>query len=253
MILANKQHTRRISYIPSSISLQKHATPLRTRFFVNYYVPSNAQRAHEIDTCFFFNLSNPEIDEVFVLCDLTTPFPEWTEPYASKITKIDYPHRVLIKDVIDIVNKHTTPETVNIFGNSDIILDEKGIALVRQYSTPTYAYTLTRKNLVKEITCDTPRLQLAGKIHRGTTDTWIVHGKIRIPTTQLNIHFGTLGCDPLLNSILATKYTVLDPYDDVQTYHYHLSKNTNNYHGAGIREVASTVSYMYHNRKILFV
>lgn len=253
MILANKQHTRMAFRRVPPIVLQKNDTPLRTRFFVSYYIPTDLERAHEIDTCLFFNASNPEIDEVFVLCDVTTPLPSSIQPYLSKITKIDYSRRVLIKDMIEIVNKHTTEHMLNIFGNSDIILDSNGVRLVKEHiSSSKYAFALTRKNLTVPIDITTSRSDLKGIVHDGTTDVWMICGKCTIPLENLNIHFGTLGCDPLLNSVLQTRYIMLNPYKDIQTYHYHLSKNTNNYHGPGIREVGAVVSYPYYNRTVNF-
>lgn len=252
MILANKQHTRNMwRPLPPHI-LRKHHQSLRTRFFVSYYVPDNKERAHEIDTCLFFNVSNKEIDEVFVLCDLTTPLPPSVEPYTEKITKIDYPHRVFIKDMIEIVNKHSSEYIVNMFGNSDIILDEEGIRRVREYILPTHAFVLSRKNLLAPIDIHTDRNTFSGFFQSGATDTWIIRGNCTIPTEQLNIHFGTLGCDPFLNSILSKKYTVLQPTENVPTYHYHLSQNTNNYYGTGILGVKTGTFFPRVRRPITF-
>jgi hypothetical protein len=253
MILANRQHTSNMWKPPPPHKLYKNGDTLRTRFFVSYYIPENKERAHEIDTCLFFNVSNKEIDEVFVLCDLTAPLPASIEPYMDKITKIDYPRRVLIKDMIDIVNKHSTKNIVNIFGNSDIILDEGGLRRVREYILPTHAFALSRKNLKTPIDIHTDRNAFTyGRFDGGATDTWIVRGTCTIPTNELNIHFGTLGCDPLLNSILAKKYTVLQPTESVPTYHYHLSQNTNNYYGPDILGVKASTFFPMVRRPVLF-
>jgi hypothetical protein len=253
MILANKQHTSNAWRPLPPHKLRKHGDTLRTRFFVSYYIPDNKERVHEIDTCLFFNVSNPQIDEVFVLCDVTTPLPSSVEPYIEKITKIDYPRRVLIKDMIEIVNKHSSDNIVNIFGNSDIIFDEEGLQRVREYILPTHAFALSRKNLKTPIDIHTDRRTLTGsRFDGGATDTWIIRGTCIIPTKELNIHFGTLGCDPLLNSILATKYTILQPTESVPTYHYHLSQNTNNYYGPNILGVKTIAFFPTIRRSVLF-
>lgn len=240
MILGTKQHIRLNSSIQIPTINRVLTPPVKTHLFINYYKPLNIQRSTEIDTCIFLNVSNPDIDHVFILYDITLSLPSSIEPYMSKITKIDYSERMTYKDMVSIVNEHSSDDIVSIFCNSDMILGD--VQRIKDYLDKNMVFAITRYNITKPIQTRDDILTAHAPYSFGW-DTWAIRGSYNIPLKELDIHFGTLGCDSKFNYILYTnKYQVLNPYKYIKTYHYHLS-NIRNYTGKDVKQSPERIEY----------
>jgi hypothetical protein len=239
MILSRREHTH-FSQTPKIPVLPIVSPPSDTRLFLNYYKPSHPQRAIEIDTCLYLNVSNPDIDKVFLLYDITLPLPESVLPYQSKIVKMDYTERMTFKDMLTIVKEHTTPTSVSIICNSDIILDD--VDRIKMHLDKNMVFAITRYEITKPIK-ERPEISSANIPHSFGWDTWAVRGFFQLPLNELDIHFGTTGCDSKFNLLLhKNRYKVLNPYKYIKTYHYHLT-GVRNYTGNGVKRCTEYIHY----------
>jgi len=91
------------------------------RLVTSYYKDENEERQKEIDECLSFNLNNPHIDEILLLCESLPSIPH------PKL-KIIESNRPTFKDFLSQINKITGEEDINILSN-DIFLDNKRLEI----------------------------------------------------------------------------------------------------------------------------
>lgn len=195
------------------------------KLFCNYYIVKNLNRQHEINMCLYFNLINNSIDKIYLLTDVDLS----TIPYNK------YHHKIIVvkKDsptfyeMLEIINNNTKPDDINIFCNSDIIIDENSILLCNKYLNENTCFCLSRYDLINNIDVHKKSfLDMASPFLKCySQDTWIVRGNIKNIDNKFDYLFGTPGCDNrFVYDINQCGYTVLNPSYDILTFHYHLCR-----------------------------
>lgn len=187
-----------------------------------FYKPSAARRAREIKTCLQKNLDNPLIDKVVLLTetDLSNEFPK-----SSKILQDVIGERMKYSTVIRWIAEKAPANTICVFANSDIYLDEtwkniwatnvkdKFISLLR------YEAIENRPDTEHEIFG--PRSD--------SQDTWAVLSdsvkERKWDYFALDFIFGKAGCDNAINvEMLRAKFLVVNPSLTLKTHHLHTSE-----------------------------
>ena len=85
------------------------------RLVTSYYKDKDVDRQKEIDECLSFNVNNPHIDEILLLCESLPP------PHPK--LKIIESNRPTFKDFLSHINKISGKEDINILSNTDIFFD----------------------------------------------------------------------------------------------------------------------------------
>jgi hypothetical protein len=194
--------------------------------YYNYYKPDDVTRLHEINMCLYHNLKNSSINKVILL----TVYDYQDIPYKQYHNKI----KLINKDsptfyeMLEIINNNTLDNDINIFCNSDIIIDEKSILLCNTYLKDNDCFALTRydlKNNINEDTLFSIMINYSKKfeISKWSQDTWILKGTIKNIENKFNYLFGSIGCDNrFAYDIKDSGYNVINPSIDIFTFHYHL-------------------------------
>ena len=193
--------------------------------YFNYYKPDDDNRLHEINMCLYHNLKNSSIDKVLLL----TIYDYEDIPYKQYHNKI----KLINKDsptfyeMLEIINNNTLDNDINIFCNSDIIIDEKSILLCNTYLKDNDCYALTRYNLKNNINEKTSfnNMLYNSKAYKciASQDVWILRGRIKNMENKFNYLFGCLACDNrFIYDIREAGYNVTNPSFDIITFHYHL-------------------------------
>jgi hypothetical protein len=193
--------------------------------YYNYYKPDNDNRLHEINMCLYHNLKNSSIDKVILL----TIYNYQNIPYKQYHDKIQLVNKdsPTFYEMLEIINNNTLDDDINIFCNSDIIIDEKSILLCNTYLKDNDCYALTRYNLknnINEHTTFNNMLHNSSAYKQpGSHDTWIFKGNIKTINNKFNYLFGAHGCDSRFSyDMVELKYNVINPSIDIFTFHYHL-------------------------------
>lgn len=177
------------------------------------WYPMTDERKEECKEAIVFNLSNPLVDKVTLLCEC--PF-ELEHPKLNCIQS----ERPTYKTFFDLFD-----DNYNIVLNTDIALDYNTTHLIKTIK-PNSCYALTRyekytKDWVKPLI---------------SQDTWICY-KLKLNTEPLDFYMGINGCD---NRIAYELYKqgvhITNPSKSIKTYHHHKSLSrsyTNSYHDKG--------------------
>ena len=88
-------------------------------FITQYYVPSQNKRAKEINMTLAKNIENKYIDKIILLNEK-----EYSLPNSSKITQVVINKRLFYDDVIRYIYTSIPENSIVVFANSDIYLDE---------------------------------------------------------------------------------------------------------------------------------
>jgi len=180
-------------------------------FITQYYVPSQNKRAKEINMTLAKNIENNYIDKIILLNEK-----EYSLPNSSKITQVVINKRLFYDDVIRYIYTTIPENSIVVFANSDIYLDEtirhvwstnlddKFMALLRYENNVIFG----------------PRAD--------SQDTWILNSnsvKQRVwKYEDFNFSFGKSGCDNAITlEMLRMKYLVVNPSLTIKTHHLHNS------------------------------
>jgi hypothetical protein len=193
--------------------------------YFNYYKPDDVTRLHEINMCLYHNLKNSSINKVILL----TVYDYHNIPYKQYHNKIQLINKdsPTFYEILEIINNNTLDNDINIFCNSDIIIDEKSILLCNTYLKDNDCYALTRydlKNNINEHTSFNNMLYNSISFKRSDSqDVWILRGRIKNIESKFNYLFGSLACDNrFVYDIKEAGYNIINPSFDIITFHYHL-------------------------------
>jgi hypothetical protein len=213
--LANTDNlfTGRIEQIDAAASAEKIVPAIY--LIQQYYVPSKAKRAEEMDLALKNNIECPYIDKIILLNESKLKI-----PICDKVRQTVIGHRLTYLDVLSYIKSQVPNETIVVFSNSDIYMDETLRLL--------YSVDLQKKFLALlryEIT-EKAEPKLFGP-RPDSQDTWIVWStSIDFPLDpeDFNFTFGTPGCDnAITTAMLRKKFTVVNPALSIRTYHLHES------------------------------
>lgn len=189
--------------------------------FVSYFKDSNPRRQAELDECLRRNLDNPQIDRVFILSEAPDTFD------SPKITRIPCPSRPTFQTYFDAINARSGLAElgeVNILANSDIVFEERGLALVCGLDLHQRCLALARWEQWANgsITPNPGWLE-------GTQDAWIFRGRIR-RVEDADFCLGKPNCDhSIVERLRGAGYELFNPCFDVRILHRHDS-NVRHYH-----------------------
>lgn len=199
--------------------------PQQLWMITQYYKPSSAKRAREIKTCLQKNVNNPLIDKIVLLTesDLSAEYPK-----TSKIQQEVIGQRLKYSTVIRWIAEKAPKNTICVFANSDIYLDETW-KHVWTTSLEDRFLSLLRYEVVEN---------KADKDHEifgprsDSQDTWVVlSDSVKSKTwdySALDFIFGKAGCDNAINvEMLRAKFIVTNPSLTIKTHHLHTSEIRN--------------------------
>ena len=184
------------------------------RLVTSYYKDKDENRQKEIDECLSFNVNNPHIDEILLLCE---SLPSLSHPKL----KIIESNRPTFKDFLSHINQITGEEDINILSNTDIFFDASLVDL-KQFPIDGKVLCLLRwernTNGKSEIKIKRPDCQ----------DSWVFKGKIKTEDMWLDFHMGKLGCDNrICYEFKQAGYKLENPCFLIQSHHLHNTQTRN--------------------------
>ena len=210
-------------YLSPELELEKNDVCNDKINLINqFYIDSNSKRQEEIKNCLKFNVSNKQIDNIFLLNEREYSTEELGID-SNKIKQIIINKRLQYCDVFDIMGQYEI-EGYIIIANSDIFFDKSIMDVRKTYlSTKKQILTLLRyeydgKSSLKECHLFGPRSD--------SQDTWIFHSNNNINKDKrkiFNIKLGLPSCDNKLIylwNILG--YQCYNCPELIKTYHYHI-------------------------------
>jgi len=185
-----------------------------------YFTAAKPQRAKEIQVCLEKNVACQSIDKIVLLNEkIYDDAPALKSP---KVQQVNINKRLTYYDVLTYIKTSVPKDTIVVFSNSDIYLDDT----IRQL----YGVDLNQKflALLRYDVPDKPKdePQLFGP-RADSQDTWIVwSSSIDFEVTQADFgfNFGVPGCDNAITvAFLKKKFIVGNPAYSIKTYHIHNS------------------------------
>lgn len=218
--------------IPHTHITYSDEAPQKIWLIQQYYEPKDPRRAREIRHCLQKNLENKWIDKIILLNENTYKLPPNTD--ANKIQQRVIGRRLHYSDVLKEILENVPNDTIVVFANSDIYLDD---TISKLWTTD-----LTDKFLALLRYDDEPNAppKLFGP-RSDSQDTWIVAAnsvKSRDwgDFKEFEIPFGKSGCDnAIAYEMMRKKFLLANPALSIQTIHYHRS-NIRNYEPKDIVE-----------------
>jgi hypothetical protein len=196
--------------------------PHQLWLITQYYRPDKRVRALEIDLCLKKNLDCELIDKIVLLNE--ADFSAYL-PISSKIQQEILGKRLTYAAVIRWIADKAPPNTLCVFANSDIYLDETWKAI---WSTSMEERFLSL--LRYEAADGVPEVEhkLFGP-RADSQDTWVLLSDSvksrKWDYEALNFNFGRAGCDNAINvEMLKAKFLVTNPALTLKTHHVHTSE-----------------------------
>lgn len=181
----------------------------RTLLFTSYFDAGNAQRNRELNECYKNNITNPNIDHIYVHSEKILGL----QSAKSTVRQGDRP---TYQTLIDWANSVSTPDDIVIIANSDIYFDQ---TILFPHSLPMQStmIALSRWDVY-------PQGHKKLFAYEHSQDTWIFRGNISI--TGCDYFMGLPGCDNRF-AFDANKqgYRVVNTAKDIITYHLHNSNH----------------------------
>jgi hypothetical protein len=185
------------------------------QIITEYYIPEEASRKEEIDTCFQKNLANTSVDRVVLCVESTGVLPEWVRQHP-KVQVHVIPSRPGISKLLALAGKSTSPDTVTCIQNSDIYWEAEDVQLAKAHLQPGECYALTRWDVL-------PGGEAALHDVIYSQDAWVFRGRI-LQVDQLNCKLGMVAVDNVVAYQLhRAGYRVSNPARSIRTYHLHQS------------------------------
>jgi hypothetical protein len=182
-----------------------------TNLFFNYYIDQSPARQAEIDECFHRNISNNQIDRVFVVVDFNTIL---VDRKMEKIFVIVHNERPTHKFFYSLVNHVCGDDDINIISNTDIFFHD--LSLVESHLGKNDCFALSRWDL--------HRNDRAVLFDRGDSqDSWMFRGKIR-DVPDCDFFLGRAGTDnAIAERLQRAGYNITNPSRSIYSYHLHES------------------------------
>ncbi len=199
--------------------------PAQLWFLTQYYKPEKARRAREIVTCLAKNLACPFIDRVVLLneTDMTEHYPKGVP--LEKIHQEVIGKRLTYAAVVRWISENAPANTLCVFANSDIYLDETWRLL---WTTKMENRFLSLLRYEAEDSVPDEEHTLFGP-RADSQDTWVLlSDSVKSRNwdwTALDFSFGRAGCDNAINvEMLKAKFLVTNPALTLRTHHLHTSQ-----------------------------
>jgi hypothetical protein len=184
-----------------------------------YYRPEKAKRRREIQACLQKNLECRLLDKIILLNeeDVSADFPR-----NEKIHQEVIGERLKYATVIKYIYEKIPPNTLCIFANSDIYMDESW----------EIVWSVEMRNVfLSLLRWDVEEIDGEGKLfgpRPDSQDTWAILSdtvkKLTWSWESLMFPFGQAGCDNAINiEMFRQKCLVVNPAYSIKTYHYHTS------------------------------
>ena len=175
-------------------------------FITQYYEPKETKRAKEIHDCLEMNSKNKYIDKIILLNEAPM------KKSFKKVEEILIHRRLYYDDVIRYIYENVPKDTIVVFANADIYLDET-IRSIWSTSLENKFFALLRYE--------------GGKIfgpRADSQDTWILSStsvKERVwKYEDTHFSFGISGCDNAITmEMLRNKFLVVNPSLTIKTHH----------------------------------
>ena len=186
-----------------------------------FYRPEKARREREIKKCLEMNVKCSVVDKVILLneTDLSKQFP--SDP-TQKIQQVVIGKRLTYALVLQWFQANAPPNTICVFANSDIFLDETW-KLLWSVDLRDKFLSLLRYDVQE----DGSQSKLFGP-RPDSQDTWVFLAdsvKSRsFDWKDLEFPFGKAGCDNAINvEMLRKKFLIVNPAYSLKTHHLHIS------------------------------
>jgi hypothetical protein len=198
---------------------EQEQSPPQVWLIQQYYQAPRKERAKELSQVLEKNINNPYIDKIVLLNEKIYDSQELQSP---KIQQVNIGHRLTYYDVLTYIKNDVPKDTIVVFSNSDIYLDNT----LRQL----YSLDLDKKFLAL-LRYDMPDDILFGP-RADSQDTWILwSSSVDFDVTQeeFGFNFGVPGCDNAITvAMLKKKFAISNPALSIKSYHVHAS-NIRNY------------------------
>jgi len=186
-----------------------------------YYRPDKARREREIKKCLEMNIKCSMVDKIILLneTDLTKQFP--SDP-LHKIKQVVIKKRLTYAAVLQWFQQNAPPNTICVFANSDIFLDDSWKLLwsvdLRDKFLSLLRYDVQEDGTASKLFGPRPDSQ----------DTWVFLAEsIQSRTFEwkdFDFPFGKAGCDNAINvEMLRKKFLIVNPAYSLKTHHLHTS------------------------------
>lgn len=206
-----KQLGNTLTFLPESTQ------PPELWFLTQYYKPNNLQREKEVKKCLELNLQIPLIDKIILLNEK-----KYELPKSEKLQQIVHGKRLTYAAVIKWYQENAPPNTICVFANSDIYLDESW-SQIWSTNLEDKFLSLLRYDVQKD---GKPSILFGPRAD--SQDTWVFLSD-SLKTREFNwkdleFPFGQAGCDNAINvEMLRKKFLVVNPALSLKTHHLHTS------------------------------
>lgn len=202
-----------------------------TNLFINYYTDKNHARNQELELCVLSNMLNSNIDKLVIVLGKkeVKPLQQLIDKTnCKKCEMVIYEDRPTLNYFFSL----TTPfvNDINIIANTDIVLDETSLEILKNWEFKNRVLALSRWDFVNmQLSAATSTL-----FNRpDSQDTWIKKGSFPI-TEGADICLGKAGVDNKIAYLLDKQFEVINPSLTIKTFHLHLTNIRNYFDGAGI-------------------
>jgi hypothetical protein len=192
-----------------------------------FYISTNASRQKEIVNCLIYNLTNPFINEIYLITEKDYSLDKIGLPEninTSKIKLVNINARMKYSDAFNIVSQYNLKGYI-IVANSDIFFDSTIEKLyVSNAALEKKVYCLLRFEYTNT---DLTKCNIFANGTSCSQDTWIFHSTYNILPKHnklFNFYLGVLGCDNHITYLFSTLGFKLynEPFL-IKTYHNHAS------------------------------
>lgn len=186
--------------------------------FYNYYRPTDALRAAEIDACFAANAGNAGVGRMVVVAE---PFVTLPEPESSRIVREETKDRPSYVDIFRIWERYC--DGVCVLLNSDCFLDARDTPKLLMLKEQEFAAILRREiyGAVPPRTDWLRTLKTRRKHEGDLQDCWAFRGAVP-KGLSLDFRMGVPGCDNrIAGEFHKAGYNVFNPWRDIRLYHLH--------------------------------
>lgn len=201
----------------------------KINLFVQFFISTNKERNEELKQSLFYNVSNPNINNIYLLNEKIYTNKELGIEKCEekvKVKQINVKKRLSFKLLFDTIKNEKIKGYI-IFANTDIFFDYTINNLKKSSISKTKGihclvrYEFTHPTLKK--------CKLFGRGRADSQDVWILHSKyIPNKTKIFNFNFGVPGCDnKLVYLFLILGYKVYNDPLFIKCYHNHKSQERN--------------------------
>ena len=179
--------------------------------YTSYY--KDDARQHELDTCLFYNLTNPIFRRIIVFNEAgELPQNARNVQNAEIVHSVATTNRLTFSDFFRYANE-IDQDDIHVLINSDIIIGSGFHTIQLEHNQ---AMCVSRRELHED---GSSSIEIGG----GSHDAWIWRGKMKEDIG--NFYMGKMLCDGVLaNQLVEAGYKLKNPAKGLPIYHYHLSQ-----------------------------